>query len=334
MKKNVFRAIGFFCIIFPHIALAAEAVKLPYAMGERFVVTTGYDTPPMHIKKDSYAIDFTQSGCAAYGKPAVAAISGTAWFVEENGYNGGYGTQLLVLSDGTVVSRYAHLIPGSIPVAEGDAVSQGTIIGEIGDTGLVVGTACAGHPGTHIHFAMDTENADGSFTAKDSEPISGYADVAAGKWYVSDNALAATKNNLAALFEIAGNLFGDSVTFINPSSQIMPSSSVAPSPPSQSELFPPRLSSAPATASAYFSPPPFAASSSQGSFSQNALTPDSALAAKTASSTVSMSPGGGSGPSGGVSVGAAILGARTSQVAATSSLSSTDPLDDSVSVCE
>lgn len=151
----------------PFLASAADIPKLPYAEGERFVVTTGYNTPPTHIKKDSYAIDLSQGGCDAYGKPAVAAFGGTAWVVQEAGYNGGYGTQLLILAAGKIVARYAHLIPGSIPVGQGDAVQQGTIVGEIGNTGLVAGNACQAHPGTHIHFAMDTENADGSFAAKD-----------------------------------------------------------------------------------------------------------------------------------------------------------------------
>jgi len=55
---------------------SAPSVKLPYAKGQSFVVTQGYDTPPTHIKKDSYALDLTQNGCDAYGVPVVAAASG------------------------------------------------------------------------------------------------------------------------------------------------------------------------------------------------------------------------------------------------------------------
>ena len=215
--KRSFLTVAAAILLLPGIAFAAETVKLPYAAGERFVVTTGYDTPPTHIKKDNYAIDLTQDGCDAYGKPAVASFSGIALVVEESGYDGGYGTQLLILGGGNVVARYAHLIPGSIPFSAGDAIAQGTIVGEIGDTGLVMGTACGAHPGTHIHFAMDTENADGSFMAKDPEPISGYTGVVEGKWYVSDNVLAATKGNLAALIEIVDSLFGSGTTVVAPS---------------------------------------------------------------------------------------------------------------------
>ena len=48
-----------------------------------FVVTQGYHSPPTHVKKDEYAIDFTQDGCSAYTKAAVLGISGKAWVVPE-----------------------------------------------------------------------------------------------------------------------------------------------------------------------------------------------------------------------------------------------------------
>ncbi len=178
-----------FCVAVP-IAVAQSlplAAKLPYEKGESFVVTQGYHSPPTHVNKDDFAIDFTQDGCDAYAKPAVAAVPGKAWIVEDAGYDGGYGTQLLILGDHNVVTRYAHLIPGSVSVKAGDEVAQGTPVGLIGNSGLVVGTACNVHPGTHIHFAMDIKNADGSFTAINSEPISGYSNIREGMWYLSDN---------------------------------------------------------------------------------------------------------------------------------------------------
>ncbi len=164
------------------------SVKLPYAKGESFVLVQGYNTLPTHIKKDSYALDLSQDGCAAYGKSAVAVVAGKVMLVSQEGYNGGYGTELIIDHGGNIVSRYAHMIPGSITVASNDSIRQGEIIGRIGDTGLVAGAACETHPGTHLHFAMDTVNGDGTFAAYDPEPISGYTNMTVGRWYLSDNA--------------------------------------------------------------------------------------------------------------------------------------------------
>ena len=56
---------------------SAPSVKLPYVKGQSFLVTQGYNTPPTHIKKDSYALDLTQNGCDAYGMPVVAPVTST-----------------------------------------------------------------------------------------------------------------------------------------------------------------------------------------------------------------------------------------------------------------
>lgn len=191
---------GYACAVFAQQSSAAPApvsivapasspvAKLPYTKGQSFIVTQGYDTPPTHIKKDLYALDFTQNGCDAYGKAVVAAVSGTVMFAAEEGYNGGYGTELIIDHGNHIVSRYAHMIPDSITVAAtGAAIRQGQTIGLVGDTGLVAGVACAAHPGTHLHFAMDTVGADGTFSAYDPEPLSGYTNITVGKWYLSDN---------------------------------------------------------------------------------------------------------------------------------------------------
>jgi hypothetical protein len=91
-------------------------IKLPYTKGQSFVVVQGYNTLPTHIGKDSYALDFSQNGCDAYAKPVVAASGGIATMVNEQGYSGGYGTELIIDHANNLISRYAHMIPGSIPV--------------------------------------------------------------------------------------------------------------------------------------------------------------------------------------------------------------------------
>ncbi len=350
MKKKIFLMTFFALLSPPFIALAAESVKLPFAAGERFIVANGYNSPPTHIKKDSYAIDFTQNSCEAYGKLAIAAFSGTALIVEENGYNGGYGTQILIIKSGNVVARYAHMIPGSIPVRQGDAVSQGTVIGEIGDTGLVAGAACAEHPGTHIHFAIYTENKDGSFTAKDPEPISGYTGIVEEKWYTSDNVLAATTDNLATLIAIVKNLFGGAAIVVNPASSPMVATTTAAMAQTSISTSSKQVSSVISVTSrgvtlsvpATSSPPSSSANSSQSDSVPAQTTVSSGLVSSVAQAPAisGSSVGGGSGPSvGGVGAAATVPATLSPPQSTTSIPSSTDqpvddPSDDVVQACQ
>lgn len=196
---------GIFCVVvLMHAATSANAqlagvepIKLPYAKGESFIVVQGYNSPPTHIKKDEYAMDLSQDGCDAYGKAAVAASAGTVMLAQDDGYDGGYGTQVLIDEGGRVVSRYAHMIAGSLSVAQGQMIAQGEPLGKIGNTGLVAGAACRSHPGTHIHFAMYDEAPDGSFSAHLAEPISGYTHITEGNWYTSDNGIGLAEKSSA-----------------------------------------------------------------------------------------------------------------------------------------
>lgn len=234
MKHTIIIAVPATAIIisfapFTSASAALLNVKLPYPKGQSFVVVQGYNTLPTHIKKDAYALDLSQDGCQAYGKPVAAAAAGTAMVVEEEGYNGGYGTEVIMNHGNNIVSRYAHMIPGSIKVGLNMPIEQGQIIGSVGDTGLVAGLACPEHPGTHLHFAMDVRNDDGTLIAHDPEPISGYRNIIAGKWYASDNG---SGNN------VPGEVLGAATTTIiaiatSSSSSIVPAvtSSVAESAP-------------------------------------------------------------------------------------------------------
>jgi murein DD-endopeptidase MepM/ murein hydrolase activator NlpD len=168
--------------------ICAAALKLPYAAGETFVVAQGYHTSPTHLGKDDDALDFAQDGCDAYGRAVVAAAAGKVIFSSQAGYNGGYGSEVIMsFASGTQVMRYAHLIPGSIVVAPGASVAQGQRIGAVGNTGLVEGGACSVHPGTHLHFAVYDVTARGGYRARIPEPISGNTGIVAGAWYRSDN---------------------------------------------------------------------------------------------------------------------------------------------------
>jgi hypothetical protein len=202
------------CVLFAETAGTVQrgaTLKLPYQAGESFVVTQGYNSPPTHVKKDLYAIDFSQNGCDAYGKSAVAATGGTVILAETADNGTGYGVQILVDHGGDRITRYAHLQRDSLTVSAGDAVPQGTVVGKIGDTGLVAGNACANHPGTHLHFALYNREPSGTYDAVKPEPISGYTDITDGNWYRSDNevGMADTGENVGDAAVSAGNMISD-----------------------------------------------------------------------------------------------------------------------------
>lgn len=89
------------------------------------------------VRRGHIALDYR----ADIGTPVVAAASGnviTATF----GWNGGYGTEVLITHANGLSTRYAHL--SRLAVSSGQYVSQGQIIGYSGNTGRSTGP--------HLHF--------------------------------------------------------------------------------------------------------------------------------------------------------------------------------------
>lgn len=74
-----------------------------------------------------------------YGAPVHATAIGTVTFA---GADGGYGNMVEVDHGNGLSTRYAHL--SSITVREGQKVSEGTVLGHIGDTGRATGP--------HLHY--------------------------------------------------------------------------------------------------------------------------------------------------------------------------------------
>lgn len=184
MKKRegyVWAACLFFLLL-PRSVFAMD-LKLPYAAGEEMILTRGYNTAPTHVKGDSYALDFTQSGCEGHGKPIVASDVGTVSFIgPAEKANVGYGLNVIVEHESGITSRYGHM-HGYGDIEVGAAVGHGSILGYQGNTGNVAGAACPEYPGTHIHLVLK-ENG----VPYKPEPMSGFTDFTAGTWYLSDNA--------------------------------------------------------------------------------------------------------------------------------------------------
>ena len=91
---------------------------------------------------DKYAIDIG----APSGTPIYAAASGTV-VIARTGYNGGYGTFVVIKHPNGTETRYAHM--SRLGTRAGEQVSQGEVIGYVGSTGRSTG------PHLHIEVRGD-----------------------------------------------------------------------------------------------------------------------------------------------------------------------------------
>lgn len=78
------------------------------------------------------------------GTPILASASGRVIVAKNSGYNGGYGKLIIMTHDNGIQTVYAHL--RNVYVSSGQTISQGTVIGEMGNTGRSTGS--------HLHFEV------------------------------------------------------------------------------------------------------------------------------------------------------------------------------------
>lgn len=81
---------------------------------------------------------------ASYGTSVLAAASGKVLIARLGGYNGGYGSMVIIDHGNGVQTLYAHL--SSVGVSNGQSVVQGQVIGGVGSTGKSTGN--------HLHFEV------------------------------------------------------------------------------------------------------------------------------------------------------------------------------------
>ena len=81
---------------------------------------------------------------ASVGTPVTASAAGTVIVSRVGGWNGGYGTYVVISHDNGTQTLYAHMSKDD--VAEGDQVAQGDVIGAVGMTGETTGP--------HLHFEV------------------------------------------------------------------------------------------------------------------------------------------------------------------------------------
>lgn len=81
---------------------------------------------------------------ATPGTPIMASGDGRVVLAKSSGYNGGYGNMVIIMHEGRIQTVYAHL--RNVYVSSGQNVTQGTVIGTVGNTGRSTGP--------HLHFEV------------------------------------------------------------------------------------------------------------------------------------------------------------------------------------
>lgn len=81
---------------------------------------------------------------SSIGTPVYAAADGRVIVAKQSGYNGGYGKMVIISHDKGIQTVYAHL--NNVYITQGQTVTQGQAIGELGNTGKSTGP--------HLHFEV------------------------------------------------------------------------------------------------------------------------------------------------------------------------------------
>jgi murein DD-endopeptidase MepM/ murein hydrolase activator NlpD len=131
-------------LFIPGARMRSEDLKM--ALGELFIypirgrLTSPYgwrDDPISGVRRFHAALDLA----APIGVPVKAAMDGR---VSSAGVNATYGKFIILSHSGGYQTMYAHL--SAFTVRQGESVSQGAKIGEVGNTGYSTGP--------HLHFAI------------------------------------------------------------------------------------------------------------------------------------------------------------------------------------
>lgn len=81
---------------------------------------------------------------APKGTPIVAAAAGDVVVAREGGWNGGYGSYVVISHSNGSQTLYSHM--SKVDAYDGESVQQGQVIGYVGATGLATGP--------HLHFEI------------------------------------------------------------------------------------------------------------------------------------------------------------------------------------
>lgn len=127
----------------PPRATAASGTKLRGTSGPTYA---GYYVAPLAgYRKTQGLHGYNGVDIASYhGAPVMAAAEGDVIIARQGGYNGGYGSYVVIKHPNGTQTLYAHL--SSVSVSSGQHVAQGQLIGAQGNSGRSTGS--------HLHFEV------------------------------------------------------------------------------------------------------------------------------------------------------------------------------------
>ncbi len=111
-----------------------------------YTTVAGFLTRPLVGGKKTQGIHGNNAidVAATPGTAILAAADGRAIVARIGGYNGGYGNMVIISHANGVQTVYAHM--RDVYITQGQSVSQGQVIGEVGNTGR--------SSGPHLHFEV------------------------------------------------------------------------------------------------------------------------------------------------------------------------------------
>ena len=134
-------------IIIPDGVVSTSRVASTAKPGQTIVTASaGYFVRPISGGKKSQGIHGYNAVdlAAPVGTPIAASASGKVIISRTGGYNGGYGTYVVISHSNGTQTLYAHMNANRVSV--GQTVSQGQVIGTVGMTGRTTGP--------HVHFEV------------------------------------------------------------------------------------------------------------------------------------------------------------------------------------
>lgn len=128
------------------IAAVASVTAKPRTGSSVNSTPSGFFTRPLLGGRKTQGIHGNNGvDIAAYvGTPVYAAADGQIISAKSSGYNGGYGSMIIIKHNGNIQTVYAHL--SAVNVAVGQYVTKGQTIGAVGNTGRSTGP--------HLHFEV------------------------------------------------------------------------------------------------------------------------------------------------------------------------------------